>query len=219
MIEVLKAPPLNHAGPEILRYLQREGIIREFDDKEANLAWEWYTPDKYLKAIRKMMGGIDIDPASSEIAQRRVKAKVYYTRKTNGLDHEWKGNLWLNPPYKESLITQFIDKAAKEYLDGCVAQAIIQTHTATTWKKWFQKLVRLSDAMCFVNEVIQWIPSWKGYEKDLRALGFNPDEFPTYDVMPVIFFYWGKESRRFYKIFSKFGQVWRNSEHPADSLR
>jgi hypothetical protein len=41
---------------------------------------EWYTPPEYLDRVRAMLGDIDLDPASSEIAQETVKAKHYFTR-------------------------------------------------------------------------------------------------------------------------------------------
>lgn len=44
------------------------------------------------------MGGIDLDPASSKIANETVNADEYYDLDANGLSKEWYGNVWLNPP-------------------------------------------------------------------------------------------------------------------------
>jgi hypothetical protein len=41
---------------------------------------ERYTPPEYLDRVRAVLGDIDLDPASSEIAQETVKAKHYSMR-------------------------------------------------------------------------------------------------------------------------------------------
>jgi hypothetical protein len=45
------------------------------------------------------MGGIDLDPASSVMANKYVNAKNFYTISDDGLnDQEWYGNVYLFPP-------------------------------------------------------------------------------------------------------------------------
>ncbi len=50
---------------------------------------EWYTPDGFVEAARDVLGEIELDPASSEAAQRTVNATVYYTKQDDGLAHDW----------------------------------------------------------------------------------------------------------------------------------
>lgn len=72
---------------------------------------EWYTPASVLDAARAVMGGgIDLDPASSEYAQQTVKATRYYTEQDNGLEQEWHGRVFLNPPFHHPTIRYFADK-------------------------------------------------------------------------------------------------------------
>ena len=53
---------------------------------------EWFTPDAELIFVRKIFGGqIELDPASSEVAQKRVKAKRYYDIAQDGLEAEVEG--------------------------------------------------------------------------------------------------------------------------------
>lgn len=68
---------------------------------------EWYTPPEIIRAL----GIFDLDPCSSEIAYNlNHSAKNYYTKQDNGLNKEWFGRIWLNPPYKQPVISQFIKK-------------------------------------------------------------------------------------------------------------
>ena len=41
---------------------------------------EWYTPETYISAARGVMGGIDLDPTTSQQAQEQIKADTYYTK-------------------------------------------------------------------------------------------------------------------------------------------
>jgi len=52
---------------------------------EASGENEWYTPPEYVKAVREIMGGIDCDPASSEKANRTIKADTFFTIDDDGL--------------------------------------------------------------------------------------------------------------------------------------
>ena len=40
---------------------------------------EWYTPAWIINAARRVLGTIDLDPASSAIANQTVQATNYYT--------------------------------------------------------------------------------------------------------------------------------------------
>ena len=66
---------------------------------------EWYTPPEYIDAARDVLGGIDLDPASSDIANDTVKADEYYTVDDDGLTRvrpagSWRGgDRRMNLPY------------------------------------------------------------------------------------------------------------------------
>ena len=108
---------------------------------------EWITPLRIVNAARHIMGAIDLDPASSHEAQRLVKAGAYFTKDHNGLEHDWSGRVWLNPPYKAGLVSKFVDKLIAEMQACRVTQAIMLTNNATE-TKWAQRLVESRMVHC-----------------------------------------------------------------------
>lgn len=113
---------------------------------------EWYTPPQYIESARKVMGSIDLDPASSECANEIVKAKKYFDEGIDGLFQVWKGNIWMNPPYAQPLIFDFILKLETEVY----TQAVVLVNNATE-TKWGQKLLELSNAVCFHTGRIRFV--------------------------------------------------------------
>lgn len=119
---------------------------------------EWYTPTAYLEAARAVLGEIDLDPASSDVAQRLVRAKRFYTAENDGLTKTWKGRVWMNPPYNAGLVDDFISKICEHKESGSVTEAIVLVNNATD-TKWFQKAAALAKAICFPAGRIKFLDS------------------------------------------------------------
>lgn len=108
---------------------------------------EYYTPQGIIEAARKTMGSIDLDPASSVIANKRVKAQSFFTKEDDGLSHAWFGNVWMNHPYGRGLNHLWISKLMGEYCASNIAQACCITYACTS-EKWFRPLLQFPQ--CFL---------------------------------------------------------------------
>ena len=152
---------------------------------------EWYTPPEYLAAARDVLGGIDLDPASSDTAQAHVRADRFFTKDINGLEQVWGGTVWLNPPYAQPHIADFVSKMVREYRDGRVEAAIMLTHNYTD-TAWFHEAMTEASAVCFT----------RGRVKFYDASGTIAA--PT---QGQAFFYFGCDASRFAARFRDVGFV------------
>jgi len=152
---------------------------------------ESYTPQKYIDSVYAVMGEIDIDPASNDIANKTVDAKTYYTKETNGLDKPWYGNVFLNPPYNQPDIKYFINKLIEEYNLGNTLQAILLTNDNTD-TTWFQDALKTSSCVCLHSGRINF---------------YKPNNTTTSPTNGQSFFYFGKNIQGFFNEFSKHGIV------------
>lgn len=143
---------------------------------------EWYTPPEYIACAVAVMGRIDLDPASSETANKIVGATKIYTKQDDGLSKFWAGKVWMNPPYAAELIRLFIKKFVDHVSNGDISEGIVLVNNATE-TNWFNELVSVASAVVFPNGRIKFID--KNGESSGAPLqgqaviyiGKNPDKF------------------------------------------
>lgn len=163
---------------------------------------EWYTPAKYIEAARLVMGGIDLDPASCEMANRIVRATRYYNQEENGLMQPWHGRVWLNPPYHKtdqggaSSLEIWVCHLLTQLEMGRIEQAILLV-PMTQATRWFDRL--WDYLQCFPRRRIHF------YSSEVN------DWRPRFSSS---FAYFGAKEDRFIEIFSQFGRIVRAIDTP-----
>jgi len=90
---------------------------------------EHYTPMEYIEAVEYVLGGIDLDPASSIFAwfTTDVHANRYYSMYEDGLVKPWGGCVVVNPPGdpKGKLVRAFWHRASEHALTGGPGAAVL----------------------------------------------------------------------------------------------
>lgn len=168
---------------------------RHVDALHLSMTNEWYTPPAYIRAARKVLGTIDVDPASSRIANQVVQATTWYDESTNGLGRPWLGRIWLNPPYgyngptrQKSNVGDWISWLLEQYRQGITIEAILLVN-ATTEKRWFDAL--WAYPICFAR---------------VRISFYRPDGSAGRPPHANAFVYLGPHEERFFQVFDTHGE-------------
>jgi hypothetical protein len=152
---------------------------------------EHYTPPAIIEMAREVLGEIDLDPASNEVAQQWVRANTYYTKENSGLDYDWTGKrIWLNPPYSRGLIEPFIEKLIAATVEDGAFICLTNNFTETAAG---QKLLKASDCVCFPSRRIRFI-------RQDGSVGKTP-------LQGQMITYCGNDVLKFAEIFSTMGEV------------
>lgn len=144
---------------KIVEFQQTTGSVAGVNMPESN---EWYTPPRYIEAARTVLGAIDLDPASSEIANATVKAAQFFTRDEDGLTQPWHGRVWMNPPYSGQAAA-FIERLVQSLQTGNVVAAVVLVNSHGTDTQWFQPL--WDGLVCFTDHRINFISPQEGAEE------------------------------------------------------
>ena len=166
----------------------KPGTLRDADN--------WHTPVEYIEAARRVMGSIDLDPFSDNLANERVKAERILTIADDALTCTWADpttrTVWLNPPYSAGLSSKAVDKFIEEYNYGSFDQAIVLMNSSTD-TNWFHRMATICTALCFTKGRIAFIA-----DDGKKSSGNTKGQ---------VFFYIGNDIEVFRTVFSVYGLV------------
>jgi phage N-6-adenine-methyltransferase len=182
--EIIAAPEIKEAAREAVK---KAHVSNNSGNNE------WYTPAPIIDAARVVLGGFDLDPASSEIANRTVRAARIFTAEDDGLAQEWPvGSIWINPPYAQPLMGQFADRFAAEIRRGSTGIMLVNNATETAW---FQTVAAECSAICFPKSRIRFL---------------DPEGNPGAPLQGQAILYCGPDADTFEGAFAGFGLVVRH---------
>lgn len=157
---------------------------------------EWYTPPYVIEMVREVLSEIDLDPASSPVADRWILANRYWTE--GGLDREWKATtVFCNPPYGKadgkSCQAVWSNMMRGEYRARHFEQGILLINS-THGYRWYEELWSLYTC-CLARERIRFI-------KPDGTVGGQAKRGQT-------FVYFGTDDRKFAQVFKRIGRIIR----------
>lgn len=170
-----------------LKLLSKGGADANHEETDGD---EWYTPENFMDCVREFLGKIDLDPASSEDAQKIVRAKRFYTKTDDGLTKPWDGNVFVNPPYSTPLIGKFVAKAIAEQKAKRASVVVLLVNNCTD-TSWFHSLLERSPVCLTDGRLEFWRP--------------NQTTFAARQGQAV--FCLGGDVKKFAKSFSKIGKT------------
>jgi phage N-6-adenine-methyltransferase len=98
----------------------------------------WATPlEFYLKLDLEF--GFTLDACA---LPANAKCRDYYTPTDDGLAQEWKGVVWMNPPYGRG-IARWVEKAYGAALAGATVVCLLPARTDTAW--WHSFVMQASE--------------------------------------------------------------------------
>ena len=163
---------------------------------------DWQTPPDVIERARRVMGGIDLDPASSKAANKTIKARHFFTEQSNAFAFDWHGRVWLNCPFgfawaktglptgtstrakgSVSSIELWVAKLIFEFLGGNLTQAclLVTNGTDAGWCQWLRRF-----PICLPEGRLQFldangVPARQNTKGSLIA-GLGVDEDRFYDA-------------------------------------
>jgi hypothetical protein len=168
------------------------------------------TPKGILDAARDTFHGrIDLDVASSFAMNQYVDARRYYTKEADGLSKTWVStNLFLNPPGSQTPKGEPKGPSALEWLDHLVAcfrtgdffEAIYIGYNGPETLSKRPSKCRIASGIIHSSREHTCTDPEDGMTSNgrIKFLGDRP-------FFPSVILYFGADSTRFFKNFSKFG--------------
>lgn len=88
----------------------------------------WATPQDFFDKLNEEFG-FEMDVCA---LPENTKCERFFSPEMDGLQQEWKGVCWMNPPYGRS-INKWVQKAYESSLNGATVVCLLPARTDTRW--------------------------------------------------------------------------------------
>lgn len=178
----LKSKGIAHDTP--LNHFKKLGWLFSDNVHFLSQSNEWRTPELIIDRTVRLFKQIDLDPCSD--IDGNVSALKHFTEKEDGLNQDWFGKIYMNPPYGREL-PKWTDKLNEEYQKANITEAIalVPSRTDTGWFQGLKEYPR-----CFIWGRLKF----SGQE--------NSAPFPSMAV------YLGTNTEAFYQIYKDIGDIY-----------
>lgn len=161
---------------------------------------------------RQLLGGFELDPASSKAANARIRAKRYFDGESiDGLAESWKAEtVWCNPPY--SNLSEWATKFFDEYAAGHFKHGVFFAN-ANTADGWFQQRVGYQHAFCLKAGKRSFVDghrferAWEANPAEALAAGDAAHKGPHPPRTGQVWVYVGDRVQAFKRLFDPLGLV------------
>lgn len=160
---------------------------------------DWGTPEKYVTAVRFVLGRIDLDPCSNRYSI--VNAEVEYRLPTDGLKESWAyRTIYVNPPYgtdrtRATSIRDWLQRCAEAH-QAHQSEVLALVPVAPNTRHWKESVWGAARGLCFLADT------------RLRFLVRGKDRGKG-APMACAMVYWGQNFTLFREVFSAHGAVVR----------
>lgn len=159
---------------------------------------QYFTPEHLIRAVKQVLGTIELDPASCKLANRTVQAKEIYTASDNGLERMWFGKVFCNPPSKAGDPTAkphlWAKRMALEYETQGITEGLLLVKSVLGYK-WYEQLYQ-DYWVCHLRERPEFI-----VPRDCQLVTIGKAK------KGCSMFYFGKNVKRFYTVFKEYGKI------------
>jgi hypothetical protein len=165
---------------------QQLQLFKALQSPDAPNKNEWFTPARYMIAVREALGGIDLDVASCAKANEVVQAARFHTKDDDGLAQTWHGKVFMNCPYSptpQPWTKKFVAEYHAGHMSAGIALVPPKIDTA-----WFAPL--FEGLICWADHRIQF---W--------------GQVGSSNTFGSAFVYFGSEPDRFARAFDLIGEV------------